>query len=417
MSYQYETGDVVPAMEGSKPISGRRCVAANCGHTAGGSVTVHNFPTDEKIRQQWIQFVRVKRKEWNPSKFSVLCSVHFKDADFPLRYRLQCYTDVAGVKRRRPLPEAVPSIHAQKPRQPESSGQIAHKEKKMAVHKRELAQIMKQYERTANQEKCCMASHNLPSGKRIDENCVVPAMEGSKPISGRRCVAANCGHTAGGSVTVHNFPTDEKIRQQWIQFVRVKRKEWNPSKFSVLCSVHFKDADFPLRYRLQCYTDVAGVKRRRPLPEAVPSIHAQKPGQTESSGQIAPKEKRMAVHKRELAQPCKVASNLPHGDENGAEEENRKTQNENGNSTGLVQCLYCLEVFASMTFLNQHKRDMHEDAWRREEDAFMDIKSEMNNGKPSNEYCVMWKGFDRDETMNKEIGRLFIKPEIKEEIE
>ncbi|ELU05365.1 hypothetical protein CAPTEDRAFT_201348 [Capitella teleta] len=52
-----------------------------------------------------------------------------------------------------------------------------------------------------------------------------------------------------------------------------KRDDWDPSKFSVLCSVHFKEDDFPLKYRLQCYTDIAGVKGRRLLPEAVPTIH------------------------------------------------------------------------------------------------------------------------------------------------
>ncbi|ELT88170.1 hypothetical protein CAPTEDRAFT_216959 [Capitella teleta] len=55
--------------------------------------------------------------------------------------------------------------------------------------------------------------------------------------------------------------------------LQAKRDNWDPSKFSVLCCVHFKEDDFPLKYRLPCYTDITGVKGRRLLPEAVPTIH------------------------------------------------------------------------------------------------------------------------------------------------
>ncbi|ELU07482.1 hypothetical protein CAPTEDRAFT_204093 [Capitella teleta] len=131
-------------MEASRAPSGRRCVAANCSNRAGGGITVHNFPTNARIRQQWIRFVRAKRAKWNASNYSVLCSAHFKEDDFPLKYRLQCYTEVAGVKGRRPLPEAVPTIHVTEDHV-ESSPTV----KRGAVHKRTIFEIMKQFEDSA----------------------------------------------------------------------------------------------------------------------------------------------------------------------------------------------------------------------------------------------------------------------------
>ncbi|KAG8259722.1 hypothetical protein J6590_008758 [Homalodisca vitripennis] len=45
------------------------------------------FPSDETLRQKWI--IAVKRKDWEPTKFSKLCSAHFREEDID-RTSLSC---------------------------------------------------------------------------------------------------------------------------------------------------------------------------------------------------------------------------------------------------------------------------------------------------------------------------------------
>ena len=58
-----------------------RCVAAGCG--------MHFIPyygderpEPKRRRKKWVDFLKQKRARWEPSKTSVLCSVHFKPEDF-----------------------------------------------------------------------------------------------------------------------------------------------------------------------------------------------------------------------------------------------------------------------------------------------------------------------------------------------
>ena len=39
-------------------------------------------PESKKRRKRWVDFVRLKRTKWEPSKTSVICSKHFKADDF-----------------------------------------------------------------------------------------------------------------------------------------------------------------------------------------------------------------------------------------------------------------------------------------------------------------------------------------------
>ena len=63
--------------------SGKFCVAGgprnvsctNNSKTEG--ISLHVFPRDDAIREKWIRFVQRNRAKWQPSKTSVLCSVHF----------------------------------------------------------------------------------------------------------------------------------------------------------------------------------------------------------------------------------------------------------------------------------------------------------------------------------------------------
>ncbi|XP_015244622.1 PREDICTED: THAP domain-containing protein 1 A-like [Cyprinodon variegatus] len=59
------------------------CVAFGCNNKqfSGCGKTFHRFPHSDAARmEQWVQNVR--RKKWQPSKKSVLCSEHFEEACF-----------------------------------------------------------------------------------------------------------------------------------------------------------------------------------------------------------------------------------------------------------------------------------------------------------------------------------------------
>ena len=72
-----------------------RCVAAGCGNVKnikeGISIHIIPFHGDERAeatrrRKKWVDFVRLKRAKWRPSKFSVLCPKHFEPEDFTRQF-------------------------------------------------------------------------------------------------------------------------------------------------------------------------------------------------------------------------------------------------------------------------------------------------------------------------------------------
>ena len=72
-----------------------RCVAAGCGNVKnikeGISMHIIPFHGDERAeatrrRKKRVDFVRLKRAKWQPSKFSVLCSKHFQPEDFTRQF-------------------------------------------------------------------------------------------------------------------------------------------------------------------------------------------------------------------------------------------------------------------------------------------------------------------------------------------
>ena len=75
-------------------LSGR-CVVGGCSNTAslGNCIALHNIPfygdtrpEAKKRRKRWIDFVKMKRGKWEPSKSSVICSSHFQQNDFERRF-------------------------------------------------------------------------------------------------------------------------------------------------------------------------------------------------------------------------------------------------------------------------------------------------------------------------------------------
>ena len=68
-----------------------RCVAAGCGNVKNPKegTSMHFIPyygderpEPQRRRKKWVDFVKQKRARWEPSKTSVLWSVHFKPEDF-----------------------------------------------------------------------------------------------------------------------------------------------------------------------------------------------------------------------------------------------------------------------------------------------------------------------------------------------
>ncbi len=83
-------------------------------------------------------------------------------------------------------------------------------------------------------------------------------------MGGRNCCVVGCGNhykAHGKSVKFYQFPTrDQEQRKQWISAVKrvgLDGKSWQPSKFSTICSVHFKSGMY---------------SRTRGHPDYVPSI-------------------------------------------------------------------------------------------------------------------------------------------------
>ena len=45
-----------------------------------------NRPQAQKRRKRWVDFVKLKRAKWEPTKNSAICSAHFKPDDFERKF-------------------------------------------------------------------------------------------------------------------------------------------------------------------------------------------------------------------------------------------------------------------------------------------------------------------------------------------
>lgn len=74
-----------------KKSLGKYCVAGGPGNVSCTNnsktegISMHMFPRDDATREKWVRFVRRHRAKWQPTKTSVLCSVHFELSDFEQR--------------------------------------------------------------------------------------------------------------------------------------------------------------------------------------------------------------------------------------------------------------------------------------------------------------------------------------------
>ena len=95
-----------------------------------------------------------------------------------------------------------------------------------------------------------------------------------KRKGGRYCVAGDpnqqsCRNTSyTSSITMHQFPTDKKLRQEWASFVRRPRPNYKAQcRYAALSSIHFHESSFT-RLIIAC----KNVRWRRNLiPGAVPT--------------------------------------------------------------------------------------------------------------------------------------------------
>ena len=67
---------------------GKTCTAGAPGqisctnNSCSPGISMHIFPKNEKVRAQWVKFVRTHSPDWEPTEYSYLCSLHFKESCF-----------------------------------------------------------------------------------------------------------------------------------------------------------------------------------------------------------------------------------------------------------------------------------------------------------------------------------------------
>lgn len=116
--------------EEKKSEPGKRCALMFCNKTNDDGVSLHRFPKDERIRRQWISFVRQKRdpKTWKPGSGHI-CSDHFTPDDYTnyglklagFATKLVLKTDAIPSRQVTPTPEQLDSARGVKRKDPSSS--------------------------------------------------------------------------------------------------------------------------------------------------------------------------------------------------------------------------------------------------------------------------------------------------------
>lgn len=61
------------------------CVVFGCNNTPNQKGGAED-PLKRKRRKKWVDFVQLKQAHWNPSKYSAVCSKHFRDNNFTVKF-------------------------------------------------------------------------------------------------------------------------------------------------------------------------------------------------------------------------------------------------------------------------------------------------------------------------------------------
>lgn len=86
------------------------------------------------------------------------------------------------------------------------------------------------------------------------------------------CSAFNCNNDGKKmkSLSFFQFPSDEKYRQIWKE--KVRRLNWEPNKYSRLCSAHFEPHCLLHNYKLFDSLGLPRPKKATLKPDAIPTI-------------------------------------------------------------------------------------------------------------------------------------------------
>ena len=113
----------------SKPIrrGGRYCVAGapnnqsckNTSYTLG--IKMHQFPSDPKVRQQWVKFVQRHRVDFGEpvNKYAALCSAHFEPSCYSMAFGLSLEGMEQSNRNKVLLKGSIPTRHTVLPAVPE----------------------------------------------------------------------------------------------------------------------------------------------------------------------------------------------------------------------------------------------------------------------------------------------------------
>ena len=102
--------------------------------TSTEGISMHVFPSDEETRKKWVDFVRRHRPDFQPTRYSALCSIHFEAQCFNRMFSLADLESESGsssmTKSKRRLEKgSIPTIHAaNEPPQKESVSERCHRQ-------------------------------------------------------------------------------------------------------------------------------------------------------------------------------------------------------------------------------------------------------------------------------------------------
>ena len=83
-------------------------------------------------------------------------------------------------------------------------------------------------------------------------------------------MAAGCSNTPSEGISLYKFPSDPRLREEWLKQVRWTHAHWNVTKYSFICSEHFTDDSFEVDSAIAASFGIDN--KRRLKPDAVPTI-------------------------------------------------------------------------------------------------------------------------------------------------
>jgi len=110
------------------------CCAYQCQNRDGSGKRFYKFPRSEKRKKVWVNMVN--RKDWRPSKSSVLCSDHFSNEAFVTPPHI--YASLNLKRNLRLKPNAVPTIFPHKTPAPNRHSKAVAKRDQLRVSIKKL---------------------------------------------------------------------------------------------------------------------------------------------------------------------------------------------------------------------------------------------------------------------------------------